>query len=116
MLVSGHFTSCAAIELYPSGTSTLLLTLGVSLLAEAAVVGPRALSTGLPFATGHRDSDGGRSGPSRPPVTTRVPARAEGQDWSQDVPSPGPAYDDYRRHDHHHHDHHHDHHGRTGPS
>lgn len=35
------------------GTSSLLLTLGISLLAEAAIVGPRALSTGLPFAASH---------------------------------------------------------------
>jgi hypothetical protein len=41
---------------------------------------------------------------------------AERKDWSQNVPSPGPADDDYRRHDHHHHDHHHNHHGLTGPS
>ncbi len=32
------------------GTNSLLLSLGLSLLAEAAIVGPRALSTGLPFA------------------------------------------------------------------
>ena len=55
------------------GTSSLLLCLGVSLLAEAAIVGPRARSTGLPFATDHEDSDGDRSGPSRsrPSLTTR---------------------------------------------
>ena len=47
------------------GTSSLLLTLGVSLLAEAAIVGPRALSTGLPFAVGHQDSGSGRPVPSR---------------------------------------------------
>jgi len=45
------------------GTSSLLLALGVSLLAEAAIVAPRALSTGLPFAAGHQDS--GRPGPAR---------------------------------------------------
>jgi hypothetical protein len=118
-----------------SWTNTLLLTLGISLLAEAAVVGPRARSTGLPFATGHRGSNGRRSGPSqsRPSVTTRSPAMAppgerpagrtdqpERQDWSQEVPSPGPADDDYDRRDrrdrHDHHDHHHNHHGLTGPS
>jgi hypothetical protein len=100
------------------GTSTLLLTLGVSLLAEAAVVGPRALSTGLPFAAGHQDSGRGQSGPSRsgPPPTARFPAMAPPQE-RQEVPVPGPAEDDYRRHDHHdHHDHHHNHHGLTGPS
>ena len=47
------------------GTSSLLLALGVSLLAEAAIVGPRALSTGLPFAAGHQDAGSGRPGPSR---------------------------------------------------
>jgi|SRR5271170_1791582 len=64
------------------GTSTLLLTLGVSLLAEAAIVGPRALSTGLPFTAGHGDSDGSRSGPSRsrPSLTTRFPAMAPPQE------------------------------------
>jgi hypothetical protein len=130
-----------------SGTSTLLLTLGVSLLAEAAIVGPRAVSTGVPFATGHQGSGGGRSGPprSRPSDTAsppdegeqvgagqwRSPSLSEGirslrqrvdqsgrpqrQDWGQQAPSPGPADDDYRRHDHHH-DHHHNHHGLTGPS
>ena len=45
------------------GTSSLLLTLGLSLLAEAAIVAPRALSTGLPLAAGHQDS--GRPGPAR---------------------------------------------------
>jgi hypothetical protein len=47
------------------GTKTLLLSLGVSLLAEAAIVAPRALSTGLPFASDHNTSDGGRPGPTR---------------------------------------------------
>jgi hypothetical protein len=32
------------------GTNSLLLSLGISLLAEAAVVGPRAMATGVPFA------------------------------------------------------------------
>jgi hypothetical protein len=101
-----------------SGTSTLLLTLGVSLLAEAAIVAPRAASTGLPLAAGRRDSDGRRSGPSRPSAPTGVPAPAERTDWSQNVPSLVPADDDYRRHDRHRHDHdhHHNHHGLTGPS
>ena len=58
------------------GTSSLLLTLGVSLLAEAAIVGPRALSTGLPFATDHQDPGSGRLGParSRPSPASRFPA------------------------------------------
>jgi uncharacterized membrane protein len=42
------------------GTNSLLLSLGVSLLAEAAIVAPRALSTGIPFATG--DLRHGRTG------------------------------------------------------
>jgi hypothetical protein len=96
------------------GTSSLLLTLGVSLLAEAAIVGPRARSTGLPLATGRRDSKGGRSGSSVPPGNAGEQAGA-GQ-WR----SPGLSDDDYRHHDHHdhheHHDHHHDHHGLTSPS
>jgi hypothetical protein len=109
------------------GTNTLLLTLGTSLLAEAAIVGPRARSTGLPFATGHQDSDGAQPGPSRSrsPLTTRLPAMAQERPGSRaadeslqevdEVPSPAPADDDdaYYRH---HHDHHHDHHGLTGPS
>jgi len=33
-----------------AGTNGLLLAIGISLLAEAAVVGPRALATGVPFA------------------------------------------------------------------
>ena len=43
------------------GTNSLLLSLGVSLLAEAAIVAPRALSSGVPFAVDHK---GARSGPS----------------------------------------------------
>ncbi len=105
------------------GTSSLLFCLGVSLLAEAAIVGPRARSTGLPFATSHEDSDGDRSGPSRsrPSLTTRFPVMAppqidqpESKDWGQRVPSRGPADDDHHHHDHH--DHHHNHHGLTDPS
>jgi hypothetical protein len=44
------------------GTNSLLLSFGISLLAEAAIVAPRALSTGLPFAIDHEKSDGNRSG------------------------------------------------------
>lgn len=41
-----------------AGTNSLMLTLGLSLLAEAAVIAPRALSTGLPLAPsqGRRES------------------------------------------------------------
>jgi hypothetical protein len=48
------------------GTNSLLLSLGISLLAEAAIIGPRAVSTGLPFATGQQSNghrvDSSRSG------------------------------------------------------
>jgi hypothetical protein len=47
------------------GTNTLLLTLGVSLLAEAAIVGPRALSTGVPFAADRKSSGSRRAGQVR---------------------------------------------------
>jgi hypothetical protein len=55
------------------GTNSLLLSLGVSLLCEAAIVAPRALSTGLPFATDHEEPGDDRSGParSRPSLTNR---------------------------------------------
>ena len=64
-------------------TRGLLLSLGASLIAEAAVVGPRALSTGLPFASDPKDAARswlGRSrtnpfadagGPGRPPAACR---------------------------------------------
>lgn len=55
------------------GTNSLLLTLGVSLLAEAAVVGPRALSTGVPFAADQKKSDGHR------------PRRASSPSFTEDV-------------------------------
>jgi hypothetical protein len=42
------------------GTNSLLLSLGISLLAEAAIVGPRAVQTGLPFATGGQSSNRSR--------------------------------------------------------
>jgi hypothetical protein len=69
------------------GTSSLLLALGVSLLAEAAIVGPRALSTGLPFAADHEKSGSGRPGPSRarPSSASRFPAMAP--------PAERPGYD-----------------------
>jgi hypothetical protein len=51
--------AAGAVHASAGGTSSLLLTLGISLLAEAAIVGPRALSTGLPFATS-QDSGHGR--------------------------------------------------------
>jgi hypothetical protein len=36
-------------------TASLVLALGLSFLGEAAVVGPRAMATGAPFAPGRRD-------------------------------------------------------------
>lgn len=44
------------------GTNSLLVSLGASLLAEAAIVGPRALSTGVPFAADRKRSDADRRG------------------------------------------------------
>ena len=38
-----------------AGTNGLLLMLGISLAAETAVTGPRALATGVPFATSSDD-------------------------------------------------------------
>jgi hypothetical protein len=57
-----------------AGTNTLLLALGASLLAEAAIVGPRALSTGLPFAADEKDADArtARSPRRRPSPATRL--------------------------------------------
>jgi hypothetical protein len=52
-----------------AGTNSLLIAFGLSLLAEAAVVAPRALSTGLPFATGqarHEDRRPPRAQPREP--------------------------------------------------
>jgi hypothetical protein len=46
LMVLAHSAGAAA----GAGTDSLMLSLGVSLLAEAAVVAPRALATGLPFA------------------------------------------------------------------
>ena len=94
-----------------AGTSSLLLALGVSLLAEAAIVGPRAMSTGLPFATDHQDSGSGRPGPAQP-----RPSFASTR-WGQQAPSPGPAGYGRGSHHDHHDDHHHDHHhGLADPS
>ncbi|MGH9071066.1 MAG: hypothetical protein ACRDX8_07880 [Acidimicrobiales bacterium] len=41
-----------------------MLCLGLSLLGEAVVVGPRALSTGVPFVPDRRQSRGSGSGQS----------------------------------------------------
>jgi len=58
-----------------AGTHTLLLSLGVSLLAEAAIVAPRALSTGVPFAIDRDDRRIQR------PIDPQQPVDATGQ-WS----------------------------------
>ena len=55
------------------GTHGLLLSLGASLIAEAAVVGPRALSSGLPNDRDPRDAARTRPGRSR----TELSAGAE---------------------------------------
>jgi hypothetical protein len=95
------------------GTSTLLLSLGVSMLSEAAVVAPRALSTGLPFAADSKKSDGRQSSRarSRPLVTSRLPAMAPPpqRQASSRMGDVGykPAPHSLRGGHHHHHDHHH---------
>jgi hypothetical protein len=101
------------------GTSTLLLSLGVSMLSEAAIVAPRALSTGLPFAASSKKSDGRqptivRSGPlvTSPPLATAAPLQRPASSRTGDV-----VYDPAShslRGGHHHHEHHH--HGLIGPS
>lgn len=85
------------------GTNSLLVSLGASLLAEAAIVGPRALSTGLPFATEQKDAGANRSGPggSRPSLVQRFidsapqsPQRPTydppREGWGQPAPPPPP--------------------------
>jgi hypothetical protein len=64
------------------GANTLLLTLGFSLLAEAATVGPRAVAAGMPVATTHAVSGRDRlaypevAAPLPIPGSDRLPARA----------------------------------------
>jgi hypothetical protein len=102
------------------GTSTLLLSLGVSMLSEAAILAPRALSTGLPFAASSKKSDGRQSSRarSRPLVTSRLaamappPQRQASSRMGDVVYEPAPYS---LRGGHHHHDHHHRH-GLAGPS
>jgi hypothetical protein len=62
-----------------AGTNSLLLTLGVSLLAEAAIVALRALSRGVPSAADRKDSDGrqARDRPTQSSATERVVDVAE---------------------------------------
>jgi len=57
LAVGGHL---AGVGL--NTTSTTLFTLGISLIAEAFVVGARAARTGLPYAPGRRSTVGGRLG------------------------------------------------------
>lgn len=49
LVAGGHLTGVGL-----SASSTILLTLGVSLIAEAGVVGARAAHTGVPYAPGGR--------------------------------------------------------------
>lgn len=48
-----------------AGTDGLMLSLGVSLLGESALVAPRAMATGVPFAPDPKRNGGGRSAGSR---------------------------------------------------
>lgn len=57
LVIGGHL---AGIGL--NTTSTTVLTLGVSLIAEVLVVGARATRTGLPYAPGRRSMAGSRLG------------------------------------------------------
>jgi hypothetical protein len=116
MLIAGAAGASAG-----GGTSTLLLSLGISMLCEAAIVGPRALSTGVPFAASKKNSGGGRSGGtgSRSWDSGRLPAaappqqRLAGSGMGDGVYEPAPRS---IQGDHHHHDHHDHHDGLTGPS
>jgi hypothetical protein len=84
MMAVAHLAGASA----GGGSNGLLLTLGVSLLAEAAIVGPRALATGLPFAASRKDPGAGRPAYGR--VDSRDHTRTDG-------------HHDHN-HDHHHHD------------
>jgi hypothetical protein len=84
LAVVAHGTGSAA----GAGTDSLLLALGLSLLAEAAVIAPRALSTGVPFATSQARHDT-RPAPGvqprdRPAAQSRLsaaPAQATNRPW-----------------------------------
>jgi hypothetical protein len=54
--LAAHAAGAAAA----AGTHSLMLALGVSLLGEAAVVAPRALATGIPFAPDPKRADTNR--------------------------------------------------------
>jgi hypothetical protein len=69
LIVVAHGAAAAA----GGGTNTLLLTLGVSLLGEAALLAARALSTGLPFASDHDQPSDHQSGRARHRRSTRRP-------------------------------------------
>jgi hypothetical protein len=69
-----------------AGTNGLLFSLGLSLLAESAVVGLRALSTGVPFAQDEDEDKPGDRRPSRPlpppaPENWRSPSVGDGLAW-----------------------------------
>jgi hypothetical protein len=57
LVAAGHLVGVGL-----SASSTTLFTLGVSLVAEAGVVGARAARTGVPFAPRDRAVTGGRLG------------------------------------------------------
>lgn len=76
------------------GTNSLLVTLGASLAAEAAVVGPRALSTGLPFAVEKRDGEARRPAASRfvdaaPPPPGFTDRQPDGEAYRPAAPGDG---------------------------
>ena len=81
------------------GTNSLLVSLGASLLAEAAVVGP-GLSTGLPFAAKGKDRDANRPGRSQPspaetPVYTPLPPGRPSSSWPDEgALQPAPTSND----------------------
>lgn len=88
------------------GTNSLLLALGVSLLAEAAIVGPRATSTGLPFATGRSRPDGRQPGvgSGRGPIhrllgEAATQPRPTGDPYRRTVRSAAPAHNQPGRND-----------------
>jgi hypothetical protein len=71
------------------GTNSLLLSLGVSLLAEAAIVAPRALSTGLPFASGAKTS--GHDRPNHDGASSTQPRPAQPRPTQPRTAQPRPA-------------------------
>jgi hypothetical protein len=74
-----------------ASTAPIILTLGINRLAQAAVIAPRALAAGIPFAPEKNGSvflpgvfGSGNVGPSQDPASTRPPSdgdRRLGNDW-----------------------------------